>query len=90
MLQKEETNAIAGGAMESSFLSGTQVVSVGDMPSKKELIEKIARLIKMVTTKVAVGVKAVPKKVSIAIRLATVEDQVCWCWPALRWEGQHA
>uniref|UniRef100_A0A7S1IS83 Large ribosomal subunit protein uL15/eL18 domain-containing protein n=2 Tax=Eutreptiella gymnastica TaxID=73025 RepID=A0A7S1IS83_9EUGL len=66
---------IIGGAMESSLLTPDQVKALESMPTKKELIEKIARLIKQVTTKVAYGVNATPRKLAIAVRMATIDDQ---------------
>ena len=74
---KEGTNkGIIGGAMEASILTPDQVKALESMPTKKELIEKIARLIKQVTTKVAYGVNATPRKLAIAVRMATIDDQV--------------
>jgi len=71
--KKQETNPILGGALPNSLLTETQVLALSDMPSKKELIATVARLIKLVPTRVATVVKATPKKLAVAIRLATTK-----------------
>eukprot|EP00667_Euglena_gracilis_P022741 EG_transcript_25421 len=57
-------------------LAGTevQVNSLVDVPTKKESIEKIARLLKGIPQKIAMSIKATPRKVAVAIRLATYGD----------------
>lgn len=72
--KKQETNPISGGAMEGEMLSETQIVALSELPTKKELIEKLARLIKGIPTKLAVSIKATPRKLARAIKLATVGD----------------
>lgn len=52
--------------LEGNKYTGEMVTSVVQLPSKKELITKIAQGIKAVPTKVARGVKAVPNKVGRA------------------------
>lgn len=68
-LTKEEKEAkvkktdLSGGAMEAAFLDGKALRSLKDMPTKLELLTRIAVLIKKVPTKVALAINAVPTKV---------------------------
>lgn len=53
--------------MEKNVYTGKLIESVTNLPTKKELITKIAQGIKAVPTKVAKGIKAVPNKLGRAI-----------------------
>ena len=55
------------GVLEGNVYTGATLSAIVDLPSKKELITKIAQGIKAVPTKVAKGVKAVPNKLGRAI-----------------------
>jgi len=55
------------GAMEGQVYVGKQIQDVANLPTKKELITKIAQGIKAVPTKVGKGIKAVPNKLGRAI-----------------------
>mmetsp|Transcript_16762 Transcript_16762/g.51498 ORF Transcript_16762/g.51498 Transcript_16762/m.51498 type:complete len:223 (-) Transcript_16762:425-1093(-) len=70
---KEESHAIRGGAMEGEFLDAKGVKAVAKMPSKKELITRIAVGIKGVPQRLAKRVKAVPSKMARAVKLANDE-----------------
>ncbi|KAK9821422.1 hypothetical protein WJX81_002482 [Elliptochloris bilobata] len=66
---------ITAGVMEGSFLDDAGVRRLEKMPTKKELIATIARLIKQVPTKVAVSIRQVPAKVGYAVKaLADGDD----------------
>jgi len=54
-------------AMEGQVYVGKTVEAIANLPTKKELITKIAQGIKAVPTKVGRGVKAVPNKLGRAI-----------------------
>lgn len=60
---------VKSGAMEGMLYVGDSLEKVVSLPSKKELITKIAQGIKAVPLKLAKGVKAVPTKVGVAINL---------------------
>lgn len=77
-LAKElKREGLIGGVMEGVLYDQAGINAIAALPSKIELIEKVARLVKMVPTKVALGVKAVPQKVARAIKLAVAdEDEV--------------
>lgn len=62
------------GAMEGQLYSGKSLDAVVNLPTKLELITKIAQGIKAVPTKVARGVKEVPSKLGRAI--AAIRDQI--------------
>lgn len=57
---------VKGGATEGQLFAGSTLEAVVSLPTKKELITKIAQGIKAVPLKVARGVKAVPNKVGRA------------------------
>ena len=59
--------------MENTLYTGASIKAVVNLPTKKELITKIAQGIKAVPTKVARGVKAVPNKLGRAI--AAIKEQ---------------
>ncbi|QDZ39473.1 50S ribosomal protein L10 [Euhalothece natronophila Z-M001] len=59
---------LRGGVMEGQTLSKEQVDALGDLPSKEELIARIARAINANTTKIATGIKEVPTSLARAIK----------------------
>mmetsp|Transcript_61477 Transcript_61477/g.71839 ORF Transcript_61477/g.71839 Transcript_61477/m.71839 type:complete len:222 (+) Transcript_61477:166-831(+) len=73
--EKKESHGIIGGVIDGDTLDALQVVAVGALPSKKELITMIAARIKAVPTKVARVVKAPNAKLARAIKLATEKEE---------------
>lgn len=73
--KRQDKNPIIGGALESQRLDQDQVIALSDLPTKKQLIEKVAVLIKGIQSKVAVAIKATPTKLAVAIRLATLPEE---------------
>lgn len=71
---KKETHSIIGGIIEGVAYDPTGVKNISKLPSKIELITKIAGSIKAVPTKVARVIKANPEKLARAIKLATAEE----------------
>ena len=71
---KKETHALIGGAMEGTIYDAAGVKAIGDLPSKDELIARIAGGINAVPTKLARVVKAPNSKLARAIKLATEEN----------------
>ncbi|MFP4133346.1 MAG: 50S ribosomal protein L10 [Halothece sp.] len=59
---------LRGGVMEGQPLSKEQVDALGDLPSKEELIARIARAINANTTKIATGIKEVPTSLARALK----------------------
>jgi len=70
---KVETHAIGGGVMDKVSMDAKEIEAVGKLPSKLELIAKIAGGINAVPTKLARVVKAPSTKLARAIKLATDE-----------------
>ncbi len=67
--------AISGAVFEGKFLDGTEARKLATMPTKQELMQKIAVLIKRVPTKLAVSINAVPRKVALGVKaLADGDD----------------
>jgi len=67
---------VSGGVMDGKALDYAAVKRLEKLPTKKELIATIARLIKMVPTKLAYGVKAVPTKLAYGVKaLADAESE---------------
>jgi len=58
---------LRGGVMEGRALNEDDIKAITDLPTKEELIARIARAINSLPTKVAVGVKAVPTKLAVGI-----------------------
>ena len=61
---------IKGGVIDGGAIDAAKVAYVGTLPSKKELIAKIAGGVKMVPTKLARVLNQPPTKVARAIKLA--------------------
>ena len=71
---KKESHPINGGAMEGTLYDPAGVKAIGSLPSKDELIARIAGGINAVPTKLARVVKAPNSKLARAIKLATEES----------------
>lgn len=65
---------VSGGVMDGKMLEYADVKRLEKLPTKKELIAKIAALINKVPTKVAVAVKQVPLKVAYGIKAISDAD----------------
>lgn len=61
---------ILGGAMDEAVYSGDEIKNIAALPTKQELYQKIAVLLKIVPTKLGRSVNQVPTKVARAINLA--------------------
>jgi large subunit ribosomal protein L10 len=72
---KKETHGIVGGVVEGVAYDTDGIKAISKLPSKIELITKIAGSIKAVPTKVARVIKANPEKLARAIKLATAEEE---------------
>lgn len=59
---------LRGGVMEGRALSVADIKAITELPTKEELIARIARALNANTTKVAVGIKAVPTKLAVGIK----------------------
>ena len=71
---KKETHEILGGVVEGTAYDQAGVRAISKLPSKLELIAKIAGGIKAVPTKLGRVIKANPEKLARAIKLATAEE----------------
>lgn len=71
---KKESHPIKGGTMEGVVYDANGVDAIGKLPSKIELITRIAGGINAVPTKLARVVKAPGEKMARAIKLATEEE----------------
>lgn len=61
--------------MDGKYLSPDEFKKLEKLPTKQELIATIARLIKQVPTKVAIGIKQVPTKLAYGVKaLADADD----------------
>ncbi len=58
---------IRGGVMEGRALSLDDVKAITELPTKEELIARIAGAINSIPTKLAVGTKAVPTKLAVGL-----------------------
>jgi large subunit ribosomal protein L10 len=59
---------LRGGVMEGRALSTADLEAITELPTKEELIARIAGAINAVPTKLAVGTNAVPKKLAVGIK----------------------
>ena len=71
---KKETHEIQNGVIEGTAYDKSGVIAISKLPSKLELITKIAGSIKAVPTKVARVIKAPGEKTARAIKLACVDE----------------
>lgn len=65
---------IRGGVFDGEYYDTSGVDKISSLPTKKELITRIAIGIKSVPTKLARSLKAVPTKVGRAIKLAVADE----------------
>ena len=68
---KQESHEILGGIIDGTAVDTNEVKQIGKLPSKLELMAKIAGGIKAVPTKLARVTKAPSSKLARAIKLAT-------------------
>jgi large subunit ribosomal protein L10 len=59
---------LRGGVMEGQALNEEAIKAITELPSKEELMARIAGAINAVPTKVAVGLNAVPTKLAVGIK----------------------
>ncbi|NEQ98956.1 MAG: 50S ribosomal protein L10 [Cyanothece sp. SIO2G6] len=59
---------LRGGVMEGRALNEADIKAITELPTKEELIARIAGAINAVPTKLAVGTKAVPTKLAVGIK----------------------
>ena len=59
---------LRGGVMEGRALNEADIKAITELPTKEELIARIAGAINAIPTKLAVGTKAVPTKLAIGIK----------------------
>ncbi|NJL45448.1 MAG: 50S ribosomal protein L10 [Leptolyngbyaceae cyanobacterium SM2_3_12] len=59
---------LRGGVMEGQALSEDQIKAITELPTKEELIARLAGAIKAMPTRVAVGINAVPTKLAVGIK----------------------
>lgn len=60
--------ALRGGVMEGRLLTEADVKAISELPSKEELMARLAGGLKAVSTKLAVGLNAVPKQLAVGIK----------------------
>ena len=60
--------ALRGGVMEGRVLTEADVKAISELPSKEELMARLAGGLKAVSTKLAVGLNAVPKQLAVGIK----------------------
>ncbi len=59
---------LRGGVMEGKALTTADLDAITELPTKEELIARIAGAINAIPTKLAVGTNAVPKKLAVGIK----------------------
>lgn len=59
---------LRGGVMEGRALSESEVSAITELPSKEELMARIAGALNANTTKLAVGLNAVPTKLAVGVK----------------------
>jgi large subunit ribosomal protein L10 len=59
---------LRGGVMEGRALSEDDIKAITELPTKEELIARIAGAINAIPTKLAVGTNAVPTKLAVGIK----------------------
>ncbi|MEY3298545.1 MAG: ribosomal protein [Cyanobacteriota bacterium] len=66
--QKEsKKTTLRGGVMEGQALTEDQIKAITELPTKEELMARLAGAIKAMPTRVAVGINAVPTKLAVGI-----------------------
>jgi len=67
--QKEtKKTELRGGVMEGRALNEADIKAITDLPSKEELMARIAGGINAIPTKLAVGLNAVPTKLAVGVK----------------------
>jgi large subunit ribosomal protein L10 len=59
---------LRGGVMEGQALSEADVKAITELPSKEELMARLAGALNAVPTRLAVGINAVPTKLAVGIK----------------------
>lgn len=59
---------LRGGVMEGQALNETQIKAITDLPTKEELMARLAGAIKAMPTRLAVGINAVPTKLAVGVK----------------------
>ena len=73
--QKEtKKTELRGGVFERQALTVADVEAIGDLPSKEELMAKIAGSLNAVTAKVAMGIKEVPASIARGLQAHSEKD----------------
>lgn len=66
---------VSGAVMDGKYLTAQEFVQLEKLPTKQELMATVARLIKQVPTKVAIGIKQVPTKLAYGVKaMADADD----------------
>lgn len=60
--------SIRGGVMEGRALNEDQIKAVTELPTKEELMARLAGALNSIPTKVAVGLNAVPTKLAVGLK----------------------
>jgi large subunit ribosomal protein L10 len=60
--------AIRGGVMEGRALNEDEIKAVTELPTKEELMARLAGALNAIPTRLAVGTKAVPTKLAVGIK----------------------
>jgi large subunit ribosomal protein L10 len=67
--------ALSGGAMDGKALAPADILRLEKLPTKLQLIAKIANLLNQVPTKLAVSIKQVPTKVALGVKALADADE---------------
>ena len=59
---------LRGGVMEGQALTEDQVKAITELPTKEELMARLAGAIKAMPTRLAVGINAVPTKLAVGVK----------------------
>jgi large subunit ribosomal protein L10 len=59
---------LRGGVMEGQALTEDQVKAITELPTKEQLMARLAGAIKAMPTRVAVGINAVPTKLAVGVK----------------------
>ncbi|NMF82137.1 50S ribosomal protein L10 [Nodosilinea sp. P-1105] len=59
---------LRGGVMEGQALSEEQIKAITELPTKEELMARLAGAINAMPTRLAVGVKAVPTQLAVGVK----------------------
>ncbi|MGF1567920.1 MAG: 50S ribosomal protein L10 [Nodosilinea sp.] len=59
---------LRGGVMEGQALNEDQIKAITELPTKEQLMARLAGAIKAMPTRIAVGINAVPTKLAVGIK----------------------